>query len=122
MTDSKKILIIDDSNTNVVLLEAVLNTKGFETQTALSVKDAIPLIKQKKPALILLDLLMPEVSGFDFLEQVRKEYDLYDIPIIVVSALTDELNIEKTKQLGAVEFIKKPIDITNLVDTVQELV
>jgi len=100
----------------------VLNTKGFETQTALSVKDAIPLIEQKRPSLILLDLLMPEVSGFDFLEQVRKEHNLYDIPIVVVSALTDELNIEKTMKLGAVEFIKKPIDIASLVDTVQELV
>lgn len=122
MSDTKNILIIDDSNTNVVLLEAVLNTKGFETQTALSVKDAIPLIQQKRPSLILLDLLMPEVSGFDFLEKVREEHNLFDIPVVVVSALTDDTNINKTKQLGVVEFIKKPIDISSLVDTVQELV
>ena len=121
MPDLKNILIIDDSNTNVVLLEAVLGTKKFRSQTALSVKEALPLIKNDKPDLILLDLLMPDVSGFDFLEQVKKNSDLNDIPIVVVSALTDEENIQKTLDLGAKRFIKKPIDISSLVQTVEEI-
>lgn len=119
MAKTKSILIIDDSNTNVVLLQAILSTKGYKTQTALSVKEAMPLIKRKKPELILLDLLMPEVSGYDFLEQVQKDPSLQSIPIVIVSALTDDLNIEKTKKMGALEFIEKPIDIPSLVNIVE---
>lgn len=120
MREKKTILIIDDSNTNVVLLEAILSTKGFETMTALSVKEAKLLIKKNKPDLILLDLLMPEISGFDFLEELESNEDLKVIPVIIVSALTDDLNIKKTRKMGAVEFIKKPVNINTLVTVVEE--
>ena len=121
MSDVKNILIIDDSNTNVVLLEAILGTKGFNTQTALSVKEALPLIKKNKPALILLDLLMPDVSGFDFLEEVKNNSELNEIPIVVISALTDDKSVQKTIDLGAKKFVRKPIDIVSLVKTVEEV-
>ncbi len=121
MSGEKSILIIDDSNTNVVLLEAILETKGFTTFSALSVKEALPLLRSHKPNLILLDLLMPEISGFDFLSQVQEKEELKGIPIVVVSALNDEENIEKTLGLGAIEFIKKPVDIQTLVNTVEKV-
>ncbi|MGC9342822.1 MAG: response regulator [Bacteroidales bacterium] len=121
MSEKKTILIIDDSNTNVVLLEAILSTKGFTTITALSVKEALSLIKDRKPHLILLDLMMPEIDGFEFLEKVRSENQLSEVPVIVVSALTDEENIMKSKKYGAIEFIKKPVDINSLVSTVESI-
>ncbi len=120
MSGKKTVLIIDDSNTNVVLLEAILNTKGFDTLTALSVKEAKPLFKRNKPDLILLDLLMPDISGFEFLEGVESNAELKAIPIIIVSALTDDISIEKTRKMGAVEFIKKPVNINTLVNVVEE--
>lgn len=119
MDDKKTVLIIDDSNTNVVLLEAILSTKGYRAITALSVKEAMTILQKTRPDLILLDLLMPEISGFDFLEKVRLQNELNDIPVIVVSALTDEANIKKTRNLGAIEFIEKPVDINGLVEKVQ---
>ncbi len=119
MAKKKSILIIDDSNTNVVLLEAILSTKGFRVVTALSVKEAMTILQKTRPDLILLDLLMPEISGFDFLEQTSNKSELRDIPVIVVSALTDEMNIIKTKKLGAVEFVEKPVNINSLVEIVQ---
>jgi len=61
------ILIVDDSTTNQVLLEAILQEEGYETVTAFGAKEAFKLIEKHRPKLILLDLLMPEVSGFDFL-------------------------------------------------------
>lgn len=121
MISNKKILIIDDSNTNIVLLEAILTTHGFKPFTAQSVKEAIPIIEKEHPELILLDLLMPEVSGFDFLEEISINSKLNSIPVIVVSALTDENNVSKTKELGAVEFIKKPVDIQTLIDSVEKI-
>ncbi len=119
MAENQKILIIDDSNTNVVLLEAILGAKGYKIMTALSVKEAMNLIKKDRPHLILLDLLMPEISGFDFLENIKLNERLSTIPVVVVSALTDDINIERTKEMGAVEFIKKPVNIQTLVSTVE---
>jgi PleD family two-component response regulator len=122
MSENNKILIIDDSNTNVVLLEAILGTRGFITQTALSVKEAMPLISKSKPAMILLDLLMPEISGYDFLKDMKSKEAFKDIPIVVVSALTDDSNIDQTKELGAIDFIKKPVDIQTLISTVENII
>ncbi len=115
----KTVLIIDDSTTNVVLLQAVLNNKGYNIETALNVKEAYNVISKVKPDLILLDLLMPRINGFDFLKELKSNRDMQDIPVIVVSALTDNETIQKTKSLGALHFVKKPVDIQNIVDLVQ---
>lgn len=114
-----KILVVDDSTTNVVLLEAILDEKGYKIETALSAKEAYSIIDRESPDLILLDLLMPKISGFDFLEQLRKKEETKDIPVIVVSALTDEENIDKIMRLGAIDFVKKPIDLQYLVERVE---
>lgn len=116
----KKILIVDDSNTNVVLLEAILVSRGYAIHTALNVDEAYNLIKKERPELILLDLLMPKVSGYQFLDQLKKNQATRDIPVIIVSAVTDALNIQKTFDLGAVDYIEKPVDIKALVAKVEK--
>ena len=121
MKKSKNILIIDDSNTNLVLLEAILSARGYSTITARSVKDALSKVKHNLPDLIFLDLLMPEISGFEFLENIRLTHNLNNVPVIVVSALTEEKYIDKSKELGAIEFIKKPIDINSLVNLAEKI-
>lgn len=115
------ILVVDDSTTNVVLLEAILDEKGYKIETALNAKEAYTLIDKNTPDLILLDLLMPKISGFDFLKEIRKNEKTKDTPVIVVSALTDEENIEKIMNMGAVDFVKKPIDLQYLVDKVESV-
>jgi CheY-like chemotaxis protein len=119
--ETNYILVIDDSNTNVVLLDAILSTRGYEIKTALSVKEAMELVKKKVPDLILLDLLMPEISGFDFLKNIHINDQLRDVPVVVISALADESNISTCKELGAAGFIKKPVDIAVLVNTVEKI-
>ena len=122
MTKLKEnILVIDDSNTNVVLLEAILKSKGYNTTSAMSVKEALPIIDSKPPKLILLDLLMPQVSGYQFLEDLKKNDDTKDIPVIIVSAVTGKESKNKSKILGAVDFIEKPIDIKELVKKVEKI-
>lgn len=118
-TESKTILVIDDSTTNVVLLHAVLNNKGYNIETALSVKEAYNIMSKKVPHLILLDLLMPRMNGFEFLQEIKNNDKT--IPVIVVSALTDNENIKKCKELGAYDFIKKPVDIQSLVEIVSKI-
>ena len=118
---NKTILVIDDSTTNVVLLQAVLNNKGYAIETALNVKEAYNVISKKKPHLILLDLLMPRINGFEFLKDLKSNINMQDIPVIVVSALTDLETIQKTKSLGALHFVKKPVDIQNILELVHDV-
>ena len=94
-TDRKKILIVDDSNTNVVLLEAILHSQGYDIKTAYNVKEAYTMLEKDRPELILLDLLMPKISGYQFLDQLKKNTDTRGIPVIIVSAVTDVMNIKK---------------------------
>ena len=115
------ILVVDDSTTNVVLLEAILDEKGYKIHTALNAKEAYVLIEKQIPDLILLDLLMPKISGFDFLSEIKKDERTKDTPVIIVSALTEEDNIEKIMRLGAVDFVKKPIDLQYLVEKVESV-
>jgi DNA-binding response OmpR family regulator len=116
-----KILVVDDSTTNVVLLEAILDERGYIIETALNAKEAFALIAKETPDLILLDLLMPKISGFDFLEKIRNDEKTKNTPVIVVSALTDDENVNKIMKMGAVDFVKKPIDLQYLVDRVEGL-
>ena len=118
----RKIMVIDDSNTNVVLLEAILNIRGYNIITALNAREAFTLIEKEKPNLILLDLYMPETSGFDLLLIIKSNDVTKNIPVIVVSAVTDEVTILKTISLGAVGFIKKPIDIQLLIEKIEEVI
>ena len=117
---NKTVLVIDDSTTNVVLLEAILNNKGFNIDTALSVKEAYSLMAKKKPNLILLDLLMPRINGYEFLKELKSDIKNNDIPVIVISALSDNENVQKALQLGATDFIKKPVDIQQLLEKVNQ--
>ncbi len=115
------ILVVDDSTTNVVLLEAIFYERGYKIETAYNAKEASAIIDKKTPDLILLDLLMPQVNGFDFLKKLRKERNTKETPVIVVSAATDEENVDKIMRMGAVDFIKKPIDLEYLVDKVESV-
>lgn len=105
------ILIVDDSTTNLVLLEAILQEEGYKTYTAFNAKEAFASIDKFKPDLILLDLLMPQVSGFDILQKLKADLATSEIPVIVVSAVNTKENIELCKDLGAADFFSKPIDI-----------
>jgi two-component system, cell cycle response regulator DivK len=114
------ILVVDDSNTNIVLLEAIFEDKGFKISTAFNVNEAIHSMSKTLPDLILLDLLMPKISGFEFLEQLRKDNKSKDIPVIVISALTDPENIDRIRNMGAVAFVGKPVDIPVLTALVEK--
>jgi len=116
-----KIMVVDDSTTNVVLLEAILDEKGYSIETALNASEAYALIEKEIPDLILLDLLMPKISGFDFLEEIRKNEKTRNTPVIVVSALTDEENVDRIMKMGAIDFVKKPIDLQYLVERVEQV-
>lgn len=114
------ILVIDDSTTNIVLIEAVLKKKGYHIQTALSAKEAYKIIKSKKPDLIFLDLLMPQISGFDFLDKIRNEKTTRNVPVIVITAVNDDEYKHKALKLGATEVMHKPVDLQAVIQKVEK--
>jgi len=120
-SNQTSILLVDDSTTNIALLEAIFEDKGYQINKAQSVSDALSSIVRKKPDLILLDLLFPKVSGFDFFEQLQDNDETRNIPVIVISALSDKQSETRALKMGAVDFIRKPIDIPYLVQKVTSI-
>jgi CheY-like chemotaxis protein len=118
---TSRILVVDDSSTNIVLLEAILNGQGYEIETAQSVKEAYQIIKKETVNLILLDLLMPRISGYDFLKEIKSNESTRDIPVIIVSAVADAENRKKSIELGAMDFINKPIDIQYFIEKIETI-
>lgn len=114
------VLVIDDSVTNQVLIEALLNEEGVRVVTASSAKEAFHHISKEVPRVILLDILMPNVSGIEFLRTLRLEESTRRIPVFIVTAANTEMYKEQTMILGATEFFPKPIDILGLVKRVKE--
>ncbi len=117
---SKSILVIDDSVTNLVLLEAVMEEEGYKTILASNVAEGLKAMREQKPSLILLDLLMPKRSGIDFLEEMRKESQYSDVPVFVVTAGNEELKLQ-VKEFGVAGYFTKPIDIKTLTVKVKEV-
>jgi DNA-binding response OmpR family regulator len=114
----RTVLCIDDSSTALILLEYALNEAGFQAVLALSVKEAIQIINKQIPDLILLDLSMPAISGYEFLE-MRAKLNLQKVPIIVVSAYDSKESVSKIQDLGAIDFISKPIRIETLMEKIR---
>jgi len=120
ISKAKKILVVDDSNTNVILLEAILGNRGYEIIKTSSVREAIPYLEHSLPDLILLDLLMPKVSGYKFLEDIRKNKHTKNVPVMIVTAVTEKESKIKTQNLGIIDYIEKPINIQELITKVEK--
>lgn len=117
-----RILVIDDSTTNLVLLDALLKKEGYQVDTALSAREGMKMVQENKPDLIFLDILMPEATGFDFLESINEHKAAEEIPVIIVTAVGNEENMLKASEMGAVDFISKPVDIDHLLHLVRRYI
>ena len=113
----KKILIIDDDPIVVKYLEAVFSDNGYETCTATSTMEGLDVVKKEKPDLITLDLQMPGEWGPRFYRKMRKDKQLRDTPIIVVSGIDGDHAIK-----DAIAFVKKPFDPEKLVGIVKNTI
>jgi len=126
MEVKKHVLVVDDEAANIFMLEGILSGEGFEVSTAQDGLECLEKLRQdnNKTDLVLLDIMMPEMSGIDVLKRMKDHSKLKEIPVIMVSALADGDNIEKALSLGAIEYIKKPVDELELlarIDTVLKL-
>jgi signal transduction histidine kinase len=115
-----RILVVDDSPENLSLVETILETEGYETIALKDGKSAIDSVKQSPPQLILLDVMMPGLDGFEVTRQIRALSDLPYIPILLITAY-DRPSAAKGLDLGADEFIRKPVDVDELLARVRSL-
>jgi two-component system alkaline phosphatase synthesis response regulator PhoP len=117
----KKILIIEDEEILLNILKKKLIGEGFEVLTALDGEEGLKVIKEKKPDLILLDILMPKKTGFEVMEEKIKDPEIKDIPIIIVSNSGQPVELERAKALGAKDcLVKTEFDPQEVVDKVKQ--
>jgi len=103
----KTVLVVEDDNFLIKAYEAHLAKAGFHVRTALDGVEAVESLKKVMPDIILLDLVMPRMDGFDVLEDMQKKSEWKKIPIVVVSNLGQESDRDRSLKLGAVEYIVK---------------
>ena len=114
-----KILVVDDSDNNLFLLEEILLDYNYEVFTAKGGKEAVEIIRNEEPDLILLDIMMPDYSGYNVMEYMQS--NKIDTHVIVISARTSKEDIAKAHKLGAKVFIRKPLIITHVLDKIEEV-
>ena len=114
-----KILVVDDSDNNLFLLEEVLIDYNYEVYIAKGGLEAVEVMRNEKPDLILLDIMMPDYSGYNVMEYMQQ--NKIDIDVIVISARTSKEDIAKAHELGAKVFIRKPVIITHVLEKIEEV-
>lgn len=111
---SSKILIVDDEPFNVDYLEQELSEMDYSTITAANGEEALEKVSSTSPDLILLDIMMPVMDGFEVLSRLKSELNTRNIPVIIISAANDLKNVVKGIQLGAEDYLPKPFEPTLL--------
>ncbi|MBN1483120.1 MAG: response regulator [Chloroflexia bacterium] len=114
-----KVLVVDDERSIVKLIAVNLELENFEVRTAYDGFEALDRLQEDRPDLIILDIMMPRMDGWEVLRQVRENESLTDIPVVVLTARTNDADIIQGWQLGADEYITKPFSPVALVKTVQ---
>jgi DNA-binding response OmpR family regulator len=118
---AKKILIVDDEPSIIVALQFLMEQAGFETIVAFSGEEAMEAVSRHGPDLILLDIMLPVVDGFEVCQRVRENPDWNHIRIVLVTALGSDANVTKGLDLGANAYVTKPFSNAELIAKVKEL-
>ena len=114
MSDKATILIVDDADVNVILLEDILENLGYDVLSAGSAKEAADILNRQLPQLVLLDIMMPDVDGYEFCKTLKDSPRTRQIPVIFVSAAESDDERERAFAIGGVDFIRKPYDVTEI--------
>lgn len=118
----KKVMIVEDDKFLSFLLKSRLEKDGFTVEQMFDGEEAIQRLKQEVPDLIILDLIMPKVTGFEVLKTVSVTPELAQVPVVIVSNLAQDSDIEKARELGAKEYyVKVKVSMDDLVNRIKTL-
>ncbi len=118
---SNLVLIVDDDPLNLTLLDAILKPFGFKTITVNSGEKAIEFFKEIRPDIVLLDIMMPDMDGYEVCREIRRLQGDIHVPVIMVTALESIEDKERAAEVGADDFISKPINKTELLIRINSL-
>lgn len=122
LKSDKKILIIDDDLRMDKMLVFLFKGHGFKAEFADSGSHALELLKQFKPDVIILDIMMPNMDGFAVCEKIKKDANLKDIPIIVLSHISHIESKERALSLGVCDYIEKPFKSLDLIKRIKAVI
>ncbi len=115
------VLIVDDNRQNVELLEAYLSALPCEISSAFDGVEALAAVAQRPPDLILLDIMMPRMSGFEVCQRLKSDPATRDIPVLMVTALNEVGDVERGAEAGTDDFLSKPFNRIELLTRVRSL-
>ena len=116
---AKKILLIEDEELMIDLLQRRLTKEGYEISVARDGEEGLKVMREKGPDLVLLDIIMPKMGGFEVMEEMGKNKELKKIPVIVISNSGQPVELDKAQKLGAKDWlIKTEFDPQEVVDKV----
>lgn len=117
----KKILLVDDAKTVLMMEQMILNQPEFQLLTAYDGEQAVEVALAEQPDLILLDVIMPNMTGIEVLEQLRREPATKDVPIIMVTTRSEIDYVERARAAGCTDYVTKPLDGAQLLAKVRLL-
>jgi DNA-binding response OmpR family regulator len=121
MTDRPLILCADDDEDILSLVALRLERAGYEVMRAMDGEAAIAAVRERRPALVILDVMMPKQTGYEVLVELRKDPSLRDLKVILLSARVQESDVERGMEAGADAYLAKPFKAPELVATVEDL-
>jgi DNA-binding response OmpR family regulator len=118
----KRVLVVDDDRVIQQLLEVNLELEGYDVvATAADGKEALEKIKELKPDLVILDIMMPKMDGLEVCRRLRADDELASIPVILLSARAQDMDIREGLEIGASAYLTKPFDPVELLEVVGRL-
>jgi DNA-binding response OmpR family regulator len=117
----KRILIVDDEPNIVISLEFLMQREGYETDVAQDGEAALAALRRRKPDLVILDLMLPKMNGFDVCQRIREDPQYEGLKVLMLTAKGREAEIAKGLRLGADAYVTKPFSTKDLVVRVKEL-
>ncbi|MEA2433781.1 MAG: hypothetical protein QOG54_1238 [Actinomycetota bacterium] len=122
MAEPQRILICDDDPAILRVLEVNLEVEGYDVLLAHHGEEAFDVAFAEKPDLIILDIMMPRLDGYQTCEKLKATEETKDIPVVFLSAKAQQSDIDKGREYGVADYLTKPFDPTDLLDVVERLV
>jgi len=119
MAEKRKILVVDDEDALRTVLSAELNSEGYDVATAADGMEALAELQKSKFDLVLLDIKMPNMNGFEVLKVIKEKYT--GTKVIMLTGFADLKNAIESKKLGAEDFVSKPYDLVDLLTTIDRV-
>ena len=118
---TKRVLVIEDEKNILLSLVFLLEREGYEVRSATTGGDGLAEMRRQRPDLVILDLMLPDLSGYEVCQEARRTPDLAETPIIVLTARAQEAERHKGLEVGATEYVTKPFRVADLLSRVARL-